>query len=39
MGWIADNTSMSIGFLAPIPFFAFILFYALEGHKIKTQRV
>lgn len=37
MGWIADNTSMSIGFLAPIPFFAFILFYALEGYKIKTQ--
>jgi FHS family L-fucose permease-like MFS transporter len=34
MGWIADNSSMSIGFLAPIPFFAFILYYALKGHKV-----
>jgi FHS family L-fucose permease-like MFS transporter len=37
MGWIADITSMSIGFLAPIPCFAFILYYALSGHKIKTR--
>jgi FHS family L-fucose permease-like MFS transporter len=36
MGWIADMYSMSIGFLAPIPFFAYILFYAIEGHKIKA---
>jgi MFS transporter, FHS family, L-fucose permease len=35
MGYIADQThSMSIGFLAPIPFFAYILYYALKGHKI-----
>jgi FHS family L-fucose permease-like MFS transporter len=35
MGWIADKTSMSIGFLAPIPLFAYILYYALDGHKVK----
>ncbi|HEY9124956.1 MAG TPA: sugar MFS transporter [Bacteroidales bacterium] len=37
MGYIADVThSMSIGFLAPIPFFAYIFYYALSGHKILT---
>jgi len=35
MGWIADQSSMSIGFLAPIPLFAFILYYALHGHKVR----
>jgi MFS transporter, FHS family, L-fucose permease len=34
MGWIADVSSMSVGFFAPIPLFAFILFYALNGHKV-----
>jgi MFS transporter, FHS family, L-fucose permease len=34
MGLIADNSSMSVGFLATIPFFIFILFYALRGHKV-----
>jgi FHS family L-fucose permease-like MFS transporter len=34
MGWIADNTSMSIGFLAPIPLFIFIFYYSIQGHKI-----
>jgi MFS transporter, FHS family, L-fucose permease len=39
MGFIADKTqSMSIGFLAPIPLFAYILYYAVWGHKvIKTN--
>jgi len=37
MGLIADNFGMSIGFLAPIPFFAFIAFYAISGHKIKLN--
>ena len=36
MGWIADHSSMSIGFLAPIPLFAFILYYALHGHKVQA---
>jgi MFS transporter, FHS family, L-fucose permease len=35
MGWIADNSSMSIGFYAPIPLFAFILYYSLSGYKVK----
>jgi len=34
MGWIADISSMSVGFLVPIPLFAFILYYALKGHKV-----
>src|ERR1035437_9653375 len=32
MGWIADISSMAIGFFVPIPLFAFILFFALKGH-------
>lgn len=36
MGWIADSYSMSIGFLAPIPLFAFIVFYAMYGSR-RTQ--
>jgi FHS family L-fucose permease-like MFS transporter len=35
MGWIADIHGMSVGFYAPIPFFVFIVFYALNGHKVK----
>ena len=34
MGWIADTSSMSMGFLAPIPFFIFILYYAVRGYKV-----
>ena len=34
MGWVADISSMSVGFLVPIPLFAFILYYALKGHKV-----
>jgi len=37
MGYIADiSHSISIGFLAPIPLFGYILYYALEGYKVKT---
>lgn len=35
MGWIADVHGMSVGFYAPIPFFVFILYYALYGHKVR----
>ncbi len=38
MGWIADNSSMSVGFYAPIPFFAFILYYAVSGYKVKLDQ-
>lgn len=34
MGMIADKTSMSVGFFAPIPFFLFILYYAISGYKV-----
>ncbi|MGD0583010.1 MAG: L-fucose:H+ symporter permease [Bacteroidales bacterium] len=36
MGLIADRFTMSVGFFAPIPLFAFILYYALSGHKIRN---
>lgn len=39
MGWIADNSSMFIGFFAPIPLFVFILYYAISGYKVKTDSI
>jgi MFS transporter, FHS family, L-fucose permease len=36
MGLIADVSNMSVGFLAPIPFFAFIVYYAWKGCEIKS---
>jgi FHS family L-fucose permease-like MFS transporter len=36
MGLIADKFNMSVGFFAPIPFFVFILYYALKGSAIKN---
>ncbi len=35
MGFIADLSTMAIGFLAPIPLFAIIFYYGLEGHRTK----
>lgn len=35
MGLIADKYNMSVGFFAPIPLFAFILYYALKGSAIR----
>ena len=35
MGLIADKFNMSVGFFAPIPLFAFILFYGLKGYKVE----
>ncbi|MFA7420903.1 MAG: sugar MFS transporter [Melioribacteraceae bacterium] len=37
MGFIADVSTMAIGFLAPVPLFVIILYYGLEGHKIKDS--
>jgi FHS family L-fucose permease-like MFS transporter len=34
MGWIADISSMSVGFYAPLPLFAYIFFYAIKGHRV-----
>jgi FHS family L-fucose permease-like MFS transporter len=36
MGLIADKFTMSVGFFAPIPLFAFILYYGLKGYKVKN---
>ncbi|WP_343053521.1 L-fucose:H+ symporter permease [Microbacter margulisiae] len=36
MGWIADISSMAIGFFAPMPCFLFILYYAVKGYKIRA---
>lgn len=35
MGFIADRYTMAVGFFAPIPLFIFILYYALEGSKVR----
>jgi FHS family L-fucose permease-like MFS transporter len=35
MGLIADKYTMSVGFFAPIPLFAFILYYALKGSSVR----
>lgn len=37
MGAVADVYGMSLGFLVPIPLFAFILYYAMSGYKIKPD--
>jgi FHS family L-fucose permease-like MFS transporter len=36
MGLIADKYNMSVGFFAPIPFFIFILYYALKGSRVRS---
>ena len=38
MGLIANKTSMSAGFYAPVPFFLFILYYSAHGFKIISAR-
>ena len=37
MGAVADVYGMSLGFLVPIPLFAFILYYAVKGYKIEAD--
>ena len=37
MEHISDLYSMSVGFLAPIPLFMFILYYAMKGHHVKIE--
>lgn len=36
MGLIADKFTMSVGFFAPMPFFVFILYYALKGSIVRN---
>ena len=35
-GHISDLYSMSVGFLAPVPIFMFILYYAMKRHDVKA---
>lgn len=37
MGLIADKYTMSAGFLAPIPFFIFILYYAVSESNVRSK--
>lgn len=37
MGAVGDAYGMPIGFLAPIPLFAFILYYAVDGYRTRTE--
>lgn len=36
MGFVADMYGMSTGFFVPIPLFVFILYYAVNGYKVKA---
>ncbi len=38
MGWIADTYSMAIGFIVPLVCFAYILFFGLDGYKIRYEK-
>ncbi len=38
MGYIADVSTMAMGFIIPLACFAFIVYYGLSGYKIKTTR-
>jgi FHS family L-fucose permease-like MFS transporter len=37
MGYVADHYGMASGFLAPLPLFGFILYYALWGGSPRTH--
>jgi FHS family L-fucose permease-like MFS transporter len=37
MGWIADISNMAIGFIVPLLCFAYIVFFGVKGHKVKTE--
>ena len=36
MGWIADISRMSIGFIVPLLCFGYIIFFGLKGYKVKS---
>jgi MFS transporter, FHS family, L-fucose permease len=35
MGWIADVSTMALGFIVPLICFAFIVFFGLRGYKVR----
>jgi MFS transporter, FHS family, L-fucose permease len=36
MGWIADVSTMALGFIVPLVCFGYIVFYGLKGYKTKS---
>jgi FHS family L-fucose permease-like MFS transporter len=36
MGWIADISTMALGFIVPLACFAFIIFFGMNGYKVQT---
>jgi FHS family L-fucose permease-like MFS transporter len=36
MGWIADNSTMALGFIVPLVCFGFVTYFGVSGYKIKT---
>jgi FHS family L-fucose permease-like MFS transporter len=37
MGWIADVSTMALGFMIPLCCFGYIVFFGLKGFKVKTS--
>jgi FHS family L-fucose permease-like MFS transporter len=37
MGWIADISTMALGFIVPLVCFAFIVYYGLAGYRVKRS--
>jgi FHS family L-fucose permease-like MFS transporter len=37
MGWVADNSTMALGFIVPLVCFGFITYFGLRGYKIKAS--
>jgi MFS transporter, FHS family, L-fucose permease len=37
MGWIADVSSMALGFIVPLACFAYIFFFGLKGYKVRES--
>jgi FHS family L-fucose permease-like MFS transporter len=37
MGWIADVSSMALGFIVPLICFGFIAFYGLSGYRVRQK--
>jgi MFS transporter, FHS family, L-fucose permease len=37
MGWIADVSNMALGFIVPLCCFAFIVYFGLNGYKVKSS--
>jgi FHS family L-fucose permease-like MFS transporter len=37
MGWIADVSTMALGFIVPLVCFVYIIFFGLKGYKVKSM--